>query len=102
MKVVTAVVNNPLFIELQYYSLKKYIPCDFEYIVFNDAKDFPDFTNNGDVAMRKKIHIPHMITDNRYTKHIIPNEKLSNIIFDINELREKYKDILDKPLLFGC
>ena len=54
------------------------------------------------VAMRKKIHIPHMITDNRYTKHIIPNDKLSNIIFDIDELEEKYNDILSKPLLFGC
>ena len=55
MKVVTAVVNNPLFIELQYHSLKKYMPCDYEFIVFNDAKDFPDFTNGGDITIRKQI-----------------------------------------------
>ena len=54
------------------------------------------------VAMRHKIHIPHMITDVRYTKQIIPNDKASEIIFDINELEEKYKDILSKPLIFGC
>ena len=53
------------------------------------------------VAMRNKIHIPHMLTDNRYTKHIIPNDKSSQIIFDIDELEEKYKDILSKPLIFG-
>lgn len=38
MKVITCVVNNPIFIEIQYKSLKKYLKNDFEYIVFNDAK----------------------------------------------------------------
>jgi len=53
------------------------------------------------VAMKNKIYIPHMITDNRYTKHIVPNDNSSLIIFDIDELEEKYKDILSKPLIFG-
>lgn len=55
MKVITAVVNNPKFIELQYHSLKQYMPCDYEYIVFNDAKDFPDFTNGNDITIKKQI-----------------------------------------------
>ena len=55
MKVVTAVVNNPIFIEIQYYTFKKHIPCEFEFIVFNDAKDFPDNTNYHDITMRKQI-----------------------------------------------
>jgi len=55
MKVVTAVVNNPIFIEIQYHTLKKYFKGDYEFIVFNDAKDFPDFTNDGDVTIRQKI-----------------------------------------------
>lgn len=55
MKIVTAVVNNPDFIEIQYYTLKKYFKGEYEFIVFNDAKDFPDFTNDGDVTIKIKI-----------------------------------------------
>jgi hypothetical protein len=55
MKVLTAVVNNPIFIEIQYYTLKKYMKTDYEFIVFNDAKPFPDFTNGNDVSIREQI-----------------------------------------------
>lgn len=56
MKVITCVVNNPIFIEIQYKLLKKYLRGgDFEFIVFNDAKEFPDYTNDGDTTIRKKI-----------------------------------------------
>ena len=54
--VVTAVVNNPVFIELQHHTLKKYFKGDdYEFIVFNDAKDFPDFTNGNDVTVKRQI-----------------------------------------------
>ena len=56
MKIVTSVVNNPHFIFLQYETFKKYIKTDYEYIVFNDAKSFPDFSNDGDTSLKKKIH----------------------------------------------
>lgn len=55
MKIVTAVVNNPTFIEIQYHTLKKYFKGDYEFIVFNDAKDFPDMTNGNDVTIKAKI-----------------------------------------------
>jgi hypothetical protein len=116
MKVITAVVNNPIFIEIQYHTFKKYLTsgagtgtseagtgtsgagtstsgagtseagtstseagtseagtseagtseagtCEagagtgtsYEFIVFNDAKSFPDFTNGGDITLRDKI-----------------------------------------------
>tara|TARA_R110002126_G_scaffold69668_1_gene175683 strand:+ start:6708 stop:7550 length:843 start_codon:yes stop_codon:yes gene_type:complete len=55
MKIITAVVNNPLFIEIQYYTLQKYFKGDYEFIVFNDAKGFPDFTNGNDTTIRTKI-----------------------------------------------
>jgi hypothetical protein len=59
MKIVTAVVNNPGFIEIQYHTLKKYFKgtdeADYEFIVFNDAKAFPDFTNDGDITIRTQI-----------------------------------------------
>lgn len=57
MKVITPVVNSIDFIKLQYYSLKKYLICEegYEFIVFNDAKGFPDFTNGGDATVRSQI-----------------------------------------------
>lgn len=55
MKVLTAVVNNPIFIEIQYHTLKKHMKQDYEFIVFNDAKAFPDFTNGGDEKIHEKI-----------------------------------------------
>lgn len=54
MKVITNVTND-LFIKLQYLSLKKFLKNDFEFIVFNDAKAFNDYTNNGDLNMRQKV-----------------------------------------------
>ena len=55
MKIITAVVNNPIFIEIQYYTLQKYFQGDYEFIVFNDAKDFPDFTNGNDITIKNQI-----------------------------------------------
>lgn len=55
MKIVTAVVNNPIFIEIQYYTLKKYFQGEYEFIVFNDAKSFPDFTNGNDITIKTEI-----------------------------------------------
>lgn len=55
VKIVTAVVNNPVFIEIQYNTLKKYYQGEYEFIVFNDAKDFPDFTNEYDPTVKSKI-----------------------------------------------
>ena len=55
MKIVTAVVNNPQFIEIQYHTLKKYFKGDYEFIVFNDAKTFPDFTNGDDITIKTQI-----------------------------------------------
>ena len=55
MKVITCVINNPIFIEIQYKTLKKYLKNDFEFIVFNDAKSYPDITNGDNVNLRKEI-----------------------------------------------
>ena len=55
MKIITDVVNNVDFIEIQYYTLKKYFQGEYEFIVFNDAKDFPDYTNFGNVAIKSQI-----------------------------------------------
>lgn len=55
MKIVTAVVNNPTFIEIQYNTLKKFFKGEYEFIVFNDAKSYPDFTNGGYTAIKTEI-----------------------------------------------
>jgi len=55
MKIITSVVN-PFFIELQYLSFKKFMKNDYEFIVFNDAKEYPDFTNGGDLTFKNKIN----------------------------------------------
>ena len=57
MKIISVVVNNPIFIEMQYYSIKKFFKStnEFEIIIFNDAKDWADITNFGDVTMPQQI-----------------------------------------------
>jgi hypothetical protein len=55
MKIVTAVVNNPIFIQIQYYTLQKYMKCNYEFIVFNDSKSFPDYSNGGDINIKHTI-----------------------------------------------
>ncbi len=72
MKIITAVVNNPDFIEIQYHTLKKYFQGEYEFIVFNDAKEFPDFTNGGDVNI--KIMIEEMCNKYNIKCINIPNE----------------------------
>jgi len=55
MKIITAVVNNVDFIEIQYHTLKKYFKGEYEFIVFNDAKNFPDITNGNDIKIKTQI-----------------------------------------------
>jgi len=100
MKVVTAVVNNPIFIELQYATLKKYMTCEYEFIVFNDAKDFPDFTNGNDSEMRQKIrdvcnkfNIKYVDIPNEYHKtNTIPSKRTADSMNFILEFQKQNPD----------
>ena len=60
MKIVTPVTNNPDFIQLQWITFHKFMPVPFEMIVFNDAKQFPDYTNFEDPTVHSRI--VHMCT----------------------------------------
>lgn len=51
----TAVVNNPKFIEMQHMTLEKFVKDDYKFIVYNDAKDWPDFSNHNDDTIKKEI-----------------------------------------------
>ena len=59
MKIVCVTTNNPIFIELQYQTIQKYFRCEspVEFIIFNDAKSFPDITNFNDVTMPDQIRL---------------------------------------------
>ena len=76
MKIVTAVVNNPTFIEIQYNTLKKFFKGDYEFIVFNDAKSFPDFTNGGNTTIKNSIEM--LCNKLEITCINIPNEQHKN------------------------
>jgi hypothetical protein len=55
MKIIVPVCNNARFIEMQVATFRKFIKDDYEFIVFNDAKRFPDFSNYGDVTIYGQI-----------------------------------------------
>jgi hypothetical protein len=57
MKIITIVTTNPIFIELQYKTINKFIKSneELEFIVFNDSKDWPDITNFNDVSIKTNI-----------------------------------------------
>jgi len=104
MKIITAVVNNPLFIEIQYYTLEKYCQFEYEFIVFNDAKDFPDFTNGNDITI--KTEIQNTCNKLNITCINIPNENHKQNIYassrtadSMNYILEYQKNNQDKYLL---
>lgn len=53
--VYTAAVNNPKFIEMQHMTNKKFIKDDYKFIVYNDAKDWADYSNHFDSSIKKQI-----------------------------------------------
>lgn len=83
MKIVTCVVNNPLFIKIQYHSFKKFINFDYEFIVFNNTYLFEDYTNEGDLQIKQKIKDMCIslniqcidIPSNDYFKYISPSDR---------------------------
>jgi len=55
MKVLTAVVNNPDFIIMQHATLRRHFKGDYEFIVFNDAKSWAEFSNFDDPTTKSCI-----------------------------------------------
>lgn len=78
MKIITVTTNNPLFIEMQYYSINKFCKFKNEFIVFNDAKNFKDITNFDDLTIKTQIEN----TCNKLNIKCIniPNERHRNIV----------------------
>jgi hypothetical protein len=74
MKVVTIATNNAVFIEFQYKTLKKFLQREFEYIVFNDGKDWPDHSNFYDPSLGRKA-ITDKCNELGIKCYEIPNEQ---------------------------
>lgn len=55
MKIIVPVCNNPRFIEMQIATFRKFIKQEYEFIIFNDAKKFPDYSNFNDITIFKQI-----------------------------------------------
>jgi hypothetical protein len=57
MKILTISTTNPIFIIIQYKSIKKFIKSseEIEFVVFNDAKAWPDISNFNDINIKKQI-----------------------------------------------
>jgi hypothetical protein len=113
MKVITSVVNNPIFIEIQYYTLKKYMKCDYEFIVFNDAKDFPDYSNGLDASIKniieqtcsnfkiKCINIPnahHKLSTRLYQEPSYRTAEAMNFILDYQKKNPDKYLLLDSDM----
>lgn len=74
MKVISVITNNPIFIKLQYDSLKKYLDTEYEYIVFNDGKHWPDETNFNDPVNEGREAIEKTCKELNVKYYNLPNE----------------------------
>src|SRR6056300_184478 len=98
MKIITSVVNNPTFIEIQYHTFKKYLKLskdngeceEFEFIVFNDAKPFADYSNDGDITLRTKI--ADTCARLNIKCYMVPNEHHINLV-------HRHEDVFNKHIL---
>lgn len=109
MKVVSIVVNNPVFIELQYLTLKKFLQIPYEFIIFNDAKSFPDYTNDNNINIRNEIRVKCKslnitcidIPNDNHIQITSGSERHSYGMNIITEFMKKYQDeylILDSDM----
>lgn len=99
MKVVTPVVNSIDFIELQHKTLQKFMPQPYEFIVFNDAKTFPDYTNDGDITLKNRISkychengITCIELTNHQHSNMSPSSRTANVLDTITMYARKNPD----------
>lgn len=104
MKVITNVTND-LFIKLQYYTLKKFMKNEYEFIVFNDAKEYPDVSNGYDKTIKQKIidicnelNIKCYTHDNNYQQHIKDHYSYTHSIM-LNMMHKYQLENPDKYLI---
>jgi len=97
MKIVVCTVNSPRFIRIQYETLKRHFKAGpYELLVFNDAKDWPDYSNGGDPNMRTAIR---NVCEALQIQCIdIPNEKHKDITDAGQRCADAYNFVLEYQL----
>jgi glycosyltransferase involved in cell wall biosynthesis len=55
IRILTTVCGAPHFIRAQVAAFRQCLGVPWEFVVFNDAKDWPDATNLGDATMRRQV-----------------------------------------------
>ncbi len=55
IRILTTVCGSPHFIRAQVAAFRRCLGVPWEFVVFNDAKDWPDATNFGDATMRQQV-----------------------------------------------
>lgn len=93
MKIITSVVNT-FFIELQLNSFKKFFKYDFDFIIFNDAKNFPDSTNNYQLDMKNKVK---NLCD---SLNILCIDHLNDFHIDINSASFRHATVLNNMVKY--
>ena len=97
MKILSTAINNPGFIELQKNSILKYVNSvvgaeNTELIIFNDAKDWDDYTNFFNAHDINKNMVNKVCANRCYLKCIdVPNTFHRSII----DLKYRYVDTLN-------
>ena len=106
MKFISIFVNNPEFIEMQKKTLHKFVKnCNYEYIVFNDGKDWPDITNfnnpnNGKIAIKKKCEELSIKCIDLYPQKIYSFNNISQRhVVSLNKILNFMKQFPDEYIL---
>ncbi len=75
--ILTTVCNNPTYVRAQWAALCRFVPPPWRFVVFNDAKDWPDATNFGDNGLCaqitttcKDLGIPCIPVPNQHHRHM--------------------------------
>jgi len=74
--------------------------CDYEFIVFNDAKSFPDYSNGGDLTIKnlieetcKKLGIAYInIPNNHHSKQTDASVRTSDSMNFILKFQQQFPD----------
>lgn len=83
---ITVVAADPLYIEIQYKTFKKFVKGEYEFIVFNDCKKWKDYSNFYNentyqkiVDICKKYNIKLIDIENEHHKLIVhPSDRVAD------------------------
>lgn len=100
LEIHTPVVNNPKFIEMQDMTNKRFINEPYKFIIFNDAKDWEDFTNYNNPSIKKEI--TSLCAKLNIECINIPNEHHKSVVGGTERCADSYNYILEYEKINNC